>query len=153
MSVGMCKLRQGTQPSRVCSPDPKEDVIISYSAWIPLVTTGKILLTVDAHVVFSVNVGTQRRSSAHLGAESGPTCCFYRIAITLTYWWLDLGFPANKSVVVLMGWQSGDGVKGHCHSGHAGLGHCVNPTVSPERLGCEPAGRTSAFCSVVWVTG
>lgn len=150
MSVGMCKLRQGTQPSWVCSPDPKEDVIISYSAWISLIATGKILLTVDAQVVFSVNVGTQRKSSAHLG---WPTCCFYRIAITLTSWWLDSGFPANKSVVVLMGWRSGDGVKGLCNSGHAGLGHCVNPTVSPERLGCEPAGRTSAFCSVVWVTG
>jgi len=100
MSVKMYKLWQGRQPGQVHGPDPSEDVIISYSASIPLVATDKILLTVDAQVVFTVMLGTQRSPSACLRAERSSTCCFYRTAITL----LDLGFPANKSVVLLMGW-------------------------------------------------
>lgn len=50
----MGKLRQGRQPGPILSPDSNENDVISYSAGIPLVATGKILLTVGAQAVSSV---------------------------------------------------------------------------------------------------
>lgn len=52
-SVRMCKFWQGGQPGLILSPDSNENDVISYSAGIPLITTGKILLTVGVQAVFS----------------------------------------------------------------------------------------------------
>lgn len=49
----MCKFWQGGQPGLILSPDSNENDVISYSAGIPLITTGKILLTVGVQAVFS----------------------------------------------------------------------------------------------------